>query len=73
MAAVLVRRLKRDRKVLICMTDDEYAALDRLVATYSLEGARATKSFLVRYALKCLPHQQQLNFSEPGQILKSAC
>lgn len=61
-------RTKRDRKVLICMTDEEYDALDRLVQTYSLEGARATKSFLVRYALKRLPYQQQISFSESGSV-----
>lgn len=55
-------RQKRDRKLLICMTDDEFAALDTLVETYSLNGLRASKSFLVRYALKRLPHQQQLPF-----------
>lgn len=48
--------MKRNRKILICMTDDEYAALDRLVETYSVDS-RVSKSFLVRYALKRLPHQ----------------
>lgn len=52
--------MKRNRKLLVCMNDAEYAALDRLVETYSLHGAVATKSFLVRYALKLLPHQQHL-------------
>lgn len=65
--------MKRDRKVLVCMNDDEYAALDRLVETYSLHGAVATKSFLVRYALKLLPHQQTLPSPDFGLVLKSAC
>lgn len=46
---------RRDRKILICMTDAEFEALDDLVENYSFEGYRATKSFLVRYALKNLP------------------
>lgn len=65
--------MKRDRKVLVCMNDDEYAALERLVATYSLDGARASKSFIVRYALKRLPHQQHFPFLDSGLDLQSAC
>lgn len=49
--------MKRDRKVLICMNDAEFAALENLVEIYSLDGHRATKSFLVRYGLKRLSHQ----------------
>jgi len=48
--------LKRDRKVLICMNDEELEFLERLVSVYSIDGTRATKSFLFRYALKRLPH-----------------
>ncbi len=49
--------MKRNRKILVCMNDAEFAALESLEKIYSLDGARATKSFLVRYALKRLPHQ----------------
>lgn len=67
---------KRNRKILVCMNDAEFAALDRLVKTYSLEGARASKSFLVRYALKKLPYQQSfeaLEIGSSGLDLQSAC
>ena len=49
--------MKRNRKILVCMNDAEFEALEDLEKTYSIDGARATKSFLVRYALKHLPHQ----------------
>ena len=47
--------MKRDKKLLICMTDDEYSVLEDLINSYSIDGFRATKSFLVRYGLKRLP------------------
>ena len=60
---------KRDRKIMICLTDDEFVHLDNLVATYSINGYRASKSFLVRYALKRLPVQQTLSFhNDPVQV-----
>lgn len=48
--------MKRDRQVLIRMTDAELEALEQLQSIYSIEGTRATKSFLMRYAIKRLPH-----------------
>lgn len=65
--------MKRNRKLLICLTDAEFDALDRLVATYSLDGHRASKSFLVRYALKRLPYQQGLPLSVSAAAAESAC
>jgi len=64
---------RRDRKILVCLTDAEFDHLNTLVATYSLEGHRATKSFLVRYALKKLPHQQGFDSFASGLELESAC
>lgn len=55
---------RRDRKILICLTDEEFNALDDLVEIYSLDGHRATKSFLVRYALKSLPSKTSLLSSD---------
>lgn len=49
--------MKRTRKILVCLNDAEFAALEDLERVYSVDGARATKSFLVRYGLKRLPHQ----------------
>lgn len=49
--------MKRNRKILICLNDAEFSALEDLEKIYSADGARATKSFLVRYGLKRLPHQ----------------
>lgn len=65
--------MKRDRKILVCMNDAEYASLNRLVETYSEHGVVATKSFLVRYGLKLIPHQQHLPLSDFGLVSKSAC
>jgi Arc/MetJ-type ribon-helix-helix transcriptional regulator len=69
--------LKRNRKILVCLTDEELAVLDRLVESLSLEGSRASKSFVVRYALKKLPYQLHLNDvlhpSSSGLHLQSAC
>ncbi len=55
--------MKRDRKILICLNDSEHAALDRLVQSYSFDGAVVSKSFLVRHALKLLPAQQNFSFT----------
>lgn len=70
-------RLKRQRKLIFCMTDDEYSGLERLVETFSLDGARASKSFVIRYALKKLPYQQNfhdaLHPASSGLDLQSAC
>ncbi|MHB8121345.1 MAG: hypothetical protein ACYDG4_04245 [Desulfuromonadaceae bacterium] len=52
--------MKRNRKILVCMNDAEFEALEALKKTYSLDGCRATKSFIVRYALKRLPHQSTI-------------
>ena len=68
---------KRTRKILVCLSDEEYSALDRLVDSFSLEGSRASKSFVVRYALKKLPFQMHLNDvfhpASSGLDLQSAC
>lgn len=58
--------MKRNKKLLICLSDDEHAFLDELVRTYSLDGSRASKSFLVRYAIKRLPYQSSLPFPIPS-------
>jgi len=50
-------RQKRDVKLCIRMSEDERKHLDELVKIYSFDGAVASQSFLVRYALKRLPHQ----------------
>lgn len=49
--------MKRTNTVIVLLTDDEFAALNSLQNNYSSTGANVTKSFLVRYGLKRLPHQ----------------
>lgn len=46
---------KRNRNVMIRLTDAEHDVLEQLEASYSVFGLRATKSFLFRYGLKRLP------------------
>lgn len=52
--------MKRDNKFITCMNDQEYQELDRLVSAYTFDGKPVSRSFLVRYALKRLPHQSNL-------------
>ena len=50
--------MKRQKQFPVLFTDDEWLALEALQRSYSAEtGANVTKSFLVRYGLKRLPHQ----------------
>lgn len=49
--------MKRNRKILICLNDAEFAALESLQAIYSADGAFVSKAFLFRYGLKRLPYQ----------------
>jgi hypothetical protein len=63
--------MKRDRKLLICMNDSEYAALEQLVDIFSVEGQKASKSFIVRYALKQLPIQPHFSFFKLDRRLRS--
>lgn len=62
--------MKRDRKLLICMNDAEFEALEQLAEKYSVEGQKATKSFLVRYALQLLPQQRHFSFFKIEQRFK---
>jgi len=51
--------MKRFRTLVIRLNDDEHAILDRLQKTYNDSGVPASKSFLVRHALKCFPFQSE--------------
>ena len=51
---------KRDNIIPVRLTDSELTQLDLLVALHSKEGAGASRSFILRYGFKCLPHQHYI-------------
>lgn len=48
---------KRILKTLFCLNESELAELEELKQIYSVNGVNASKSSVIRYALKSLPRQ----------------
>lgn len=60
--------MKRTNQLIVLLSDDELARLERLVESHRLTGDNASKSSVVRRALFTLPVQSPLPFSSPGIV-----